>query len=58
MRGEGIMQYEITQIISYLVTAETPEEAMKKWDEHPKTSIIEWEDDNIELIGKEVEING
>lgn len=52
------MQYEITQIISYLVTAETPEEAMKKWDEHPKTSIIEWEDDNIELIGKEVEING
>jgi hypothetical protein len=51
------MQYEITQIISYLVTAETPGEAMKLWNEHPKTSIIEWEDDNIELIGEEVEIN-
>jgi len=52
------MQYEITQIISYLVTADSREEATKIWNEHPRTSIIEWEDDNIELIGEEVEING
>jgi hypothetical protein len=51
------MQYEITQVISYLVTAETPEEAMERWTEHPKTVIVEWNEDGIELSNEEVEIN-
>jgi hypothetical protein len=52
------MQYEITQIISYLVKAETPKEAMKKWNEHPRTGVIEWQDGDIEVYDESVEING
>ena len=52
------MEYEITQIISYLVTAETPEEALDKWNNNPKTGVIEWEEDGIELVDERVEING
>jgi len=51
------MQYEITQVLSYLVTAETPEEAMSKWTDHPKTAIVEWKEDGIELSNEQVEIN-
>lgn len=52
------MQYEITQIISYLVTAETPDEAVNKWNEHPRTAVVEWQDGDIELIDEQVEVNG
>ena len=52
------MQYEVTQVISYLVTAETPEEALTKWNNHPKTAVIEWQDGDIELIDESVEVNG
>lgn len=51
------MQYEITQVLSYLVTAETPEEAMAKWADNPKTAIVEWSEDGIELSNEQVEIN-
>jgi hypothetical protein len=52
------VQYEVTQIISYLVTAETPEEAMRKWNDNPRTEVIEWQDNDIELYDESVEVNG
>lgn len=52
------MQYEITQIIRYLVTAETSGEAVQKWNEHPRTGVVQWEDGDIELFDEEIEVNG
>ena len=52
------MEYEITQIISYLVTADTPAEALDIWNSHPKTALVDLKDDNIELIDERVELNG
>ena len=52
------MEYEITQIISYLVTAETPDEALDKWDNHPRTGVIEWSDEDVALIDERIEVNG
>ena len=52
------MQYEVTQIISYLVTADTPEEALSIWNNHPRTGVFQWEDNGIELIDESVEVNG
>jgi hypothetical protein len=52
------MQYEITQIISYLVTAETPEEALSIWNRIPKTIPASYENHGVELLDERVEING
>jgi len=57
MRGE-IMQYEITQVISYLVTADSVDEALDKWNKHPKTAVTQWQEDGIELSDEHVELNG
>jgi hypothetical protein len=52
------MQYEITQVISYLVTADSAEEALHKWNDHPKTGVTQWSEDGIELSDEHVELNG
>lgn len=53
------MQYEITQIISYLVTAETPDEALEKWDNsNIKVQAIASGDGEVDLLDDRVEVNG
>ena len=52
------MEYEITQVIRYLVTAETPSEAIDIFNSHPRTGVVEWQDDNIQLFDEEIEVNG
>jgi hypothetical protein len=52
------MQYEVTQIISYLVTAETPDEALVKAANHPKVGTAPWQDEGIELYDERLEVNG
>lgn len=51
------MEYQITQVITYWVTAESQEEAMDKWNNHPKTGVIQWQEDGIELSDEHVEMN-
>jgi hypothetical protein len=52
------MQYEVTQVISYLVTAETSDEALLKAANHPKIVVSPWQEDDIELYDERLEING
>jgi hypothetical protein len=52
------MQYEITQVISYLVTADSVDEALDKWNNHPKTAVTQWQDGDVELSDEHVELNG
>jgi len=52
------MEYEVTQIISYLVTAETPDEALEKWNADLRTGVVVWQDKGIELLDERVEVNG
>ena len=51
------MEYQVTQIITYWVKAETPDEALEKWNNHPKTGVVEWTDGDIELYNEEIEVN-
>lgn len=51
------MQYEVTQVISYLVTAETREEALEIWNADPRTGVVEFQTDKIELYNEMVEVN-
>ena len=51
------MEYEITQIIRYLVKADTKEEAVEKWNNNPRTGVVEWSDDDITLFDEEIDIN-
>lgn len=51
------MEYEITQVITYFVEAESRREALKKWDNHPKTRVTEWKDGDIELSDEEIQVN-
>lgn len=51
------MEYQITQIITYWVTAESQEEALEKWNDHPKTGVTQWQDNGIELSDESVEVN-
>ena len=51
------MEYQITQIITYWVTAESQEEALEKWNAHPNTGVTQWQDGDIELSDESVEVN-
>lgn len=51
------MQYEVTQIISYLVNAETREEALEIWNADPRTGVVEFQSDTIELYNEQIEVN-
>ena len=52
------MEYQITQIITYWVKAESAEEALDKWNNHPRTGVTQWEDGDIHLENEEIEVNG
>jgi hypothetical protein len=52
------MEYQITQVITYWVHAETAQEALDKWNEHPRTGVTQWQDNGIELSDEHVEVNG
>jgi len=53
------MEYEVTQIISYLVTAETPDEAQEKWDNsNIKVDVVAQSDGEVVLFDERVEVNG
>jgi hypothetical protein len=52
------MEYQITQVITYWVHAESPQDALDKWNDHPKTGVTEWNEDGIELSDEHVEVNG
>ena len=51
------MEYQITQIITYWVTAESQDEALEKWNAHPKTGVTQWQDNGIELSDESIEVN-
>jgi len=51
------MEYQITQVITYWVKAETKEEALNKWNDHPNTGVIQWQDEEIELSDEHIEEN-
>lgn len=55
------MQYEVTQIISYLVTAETPDEALEKWNSTPQIAkgvVAGLQLGDVEVLDERVEVNG
>lgn len=52
------MEYQISQVITYWVTADSAEEALHKWNEHPKTAVTEWSENGIQLLDEHVELNG
>lgn len=58
MHGGELMEYQISQVITYWVTADSAEEALEKWNEHPKTGVTQWSEDGIELSDEEIEVNG
>ena len=51
------MEYQITQVITYWVTAESRDEAVDKWNEHPRTGVTAWKDGGIELSDEHIEVN-
>ena len=51
------MQYEITQIISYLVTADTQQDAIDIFKNHPRTQLMGWKEGDIELYDERIEVN-
>ena len=51
------MEHQITQVITYWVMADSREEALDKWNSHPKTGVTEWKDGDIELSDEHVEVN-
>ena len=53
------MEYEVTQIISYFVTAETPDEALEKWDNsNIKVDVVAKGDGDVVLSDERIEVNG
>ena len=56
--GSGVMsQYEITQVITYLVLADSEEEALNIWNEDPRCGAVEWQSDKIALVEESIEVN-
>jgi hypothetical protein len=56
--GSGVMsEYEVTQVITYLVKADSPSEALEVWNSDPRCGAVEWESDKIALVDESIEVN-
>jgi hypothetical protein len=50
-------KYEVTQVITYLVEAESPSDALHVWESDPRCGVVEWESDKISLVDESIEVN-
>ena len=50
-------EYEVTQVITYLVLAGSPSEALEVWNSDPRCGVVEWQSDKIALVEESVEVN-
>jgi hypothetical protein len=50
-------QYEVTQVITYLVEADSPSDALHVWESDPRCGVVEWQSDKIALVDESIEVN-
>jgi hypothetical protein len=50
-------EYEVTQVITYLVEASSEEEALEIWNSDPRCGVVEWQSDKIALVEESIEVN-
>ena len=50
-------EYQVTQVITYLVLADSEEEALNIWNEDPRCGAVEWQSDKIALVEESIEVN-
>lgn len=50
-------EYEVTQVITYLVIADSPSEALEVWNSDPRCGVVEWQSDKIALVEESIEVN-
>jgi hypothetical protein len=51
------VEYQVSQVLTYWVNADSRAEALQKWNDHPKTGATPWTDGDIELSDEHVEMN-
>lgn len=50
-------EYEITQVITYLVKADSPDDALNTWEDDARCAVVEWQTDKISLVHESIEVN-
>ena len=55
-KGQKV-EYQVSQVLTYWVNADSRAEALQKWNDHPKTGATPWTDGDIELSDEHVEMN-
>jgi hypothetical protein len=51
------MEYEIRQTITYLVKANSEQEALDLWESDARCGVVEWKSDKISLVDESIEVN-
>ena len=49
--------YQVQQVITYLVVADSEEEALNIWNADPRCGVVEWQSDKIALVEESIEVN-
>lgn len=50
-------EYEVTQVITYLVIADSPMDALHIWESDPRCGVVQWDSDKIALVDESIEVN-
>jgi hypothetical protein len=56
-RRKKMSQYEVTQVITYMVEADSPADALHVWESDPRCGVVEWTSDKISLVDESIEVN-